>query len=214
MPCKVTHAAVRILGATGLLLWAASALASCPVIQSTGLSCEPIDSPAARLMRDDKERVMLFFTYRCPKCTPVHEAVSRWEAAAGRPFVQRAHVSFTRGTELARTHYALMQLGLETAISPQMFRAIKDRTFKEGGDEVAGWVMSRDMAAGQRFIGLRDSANADDYAAAVTKLVRDLDINTVPTFIVNSRYRVVVTDAMPETISELELVVNSLRRQR
>jgi|JI7StandDraft_1071085.scaffolds.fasta_scaffold584892_2 protein-disulfide isomerase len=74
--------------------------------------------------------------------------------------------------------------------------------------------MSRDMAAGQRFIGLRDSANADDYAAAVTKLVRDLDINTVPTFIVNSRYRVVVTDAVPETISELELVVNSLRRQR
>lgn len=135
-----------------------------PVIQSTGLSCEPIDSPAARLMSQN------------PLCADATRA-------------RNGH-------------------------QPQMFGAIKDRTFKEGGDEVAGWVMSRDMAAGQRFIGLRDSVNADDYAAAVTKLVRDLDINTVPTFIVNSRYRVVVTNAVPETISELELVVNSLRRQR
>lgn len=119
MPCKITHAAVRILGATGLLLWAASALASCPVIQSTGLSCEPIDSPAARLMSQN------------PLCADATRA-------------RNGH-------------------------QPQMFGAIKDRTFKEGGDEVAGWVMSRDMAAGQRFIGLRDSANADDYAAAVAR---------------------------------------------
>lgn len=197
-----------------LLVCAAPALANCPPITSPGLSCEPLDGLRARLLQDGRERILLFFTYRCPKCGPVHEAVSRWEAAAGQPIVQRAHVSFVRGTGLARTYYALMQLGLETTISPQLFGAMKDRSYKEDGSDVTAWVMARDMAAGQRFIGLRDSSEAEDYAAAVTQLVRQLDIKLVPTFVVNRRYRVEVSDAMPETIAELESVMDVLRRQR
>lgn len=200
--------------AIGLLVCAAPALANCPTIQSPDLSCESIDGPRARSLRDGKERIMLFFTYRCTKCGPVHDAVSRWEAVAGQPFVQRAHVSFVRGTGLARTQYALMQLGLETAIGPQLFAAMKDRTYKENGSDVIAWVMARDENAGQRFIDLRDSSKAEDYAAAVTVLVRDLDINVVPTFIINGRYRVVVSDVAPDTIGELESVVGVLRRQR
>lgn len=206
--CLLIVPLVLIAGLLGIT----SAHAACPPVKSKGITCDMYEKPPPSFLADGRESVVLFFMYICPKCGPLDKATRDWGEKVRGIGVHRWHVGW-QGDELARVHFALQKHKLSGTLSQELFEAVQGRRYK-GPDDVVAWANASKFPS--LATGLKETINSQDafdYVSAVDQTAKAFQIMQVPCFIVNGKYRIVVKDAEPDTIAELEPLITTLQAE-
>lgn len=212
---EITVPICRALIVTGifvsLLLGLPSAQGACPPAHSKGITCETYAMPPASSLSDG--RVVLFFMYNSPKSSPVHRVTKEWEKKLGGPRVFKVHVGWG-GSDLGRVHFALQTHKLVHLLGQRLFDSIYDKTYK-GPDDLIAWAAEEGFPIDARkFKETLVSKDAYDYLLATNSLAEKFQVEAVPMFAINGKYRVSVLDSKPETLAELETLLVALNAER
>ena len=165
-----------------------------------------------------KIEVIEFFSYGCPHCAELEPHLDAWLAKAPQDVAfRRVPVMFQqRWVPLAKIYYTLDALGVESKLSPEVFRAIH-------GSNVALWDTPKfyDWAATKgvdrkKVEEVFTSFAIDGRMKRAMQLAQQYTIQSVPTVIVDGKFvtssdRVGTHAQLPGAIEEL---VNKARAER
>ena len=165
-----------------------------------------------------KIEVIEFFSYGCPHCAELEPHLDAWLAKAPQDVAfRRVPVMFQqRWVPLAKIYYTLDALGVESKLSPEVFRAIH-------GSNVALWDTPKfyDWAATKgvdrkKVEEVFTSFAIDGRMKRAMQLAQQYNIQSVPTVIVDGKFvtssdRVGTHAQLPGAIEEL---VNKARAER
>jgi thiol:disulfide interchange protein DsbA len=171
-------------------------------------------SPA--LPRADGIVVQEFFSYGCPHCFAFAPELARWEAAlADDVTLDRVAVALGREpwTLLAQLFYALRSLGKERELDAAVFDAVHvERADFTTVRQLADWVGGRgvERAAFEAALG---SFSVKSFAARGEQLARTAQVRSVPTLVVDGRYRVAI-DTTGDLAGQLKVVDALVARAR
>ncbi|MFK8333265.1 hypothetical protein M2D63_024960 [Pseudomonas sp. BJa5] len=193
------------------LLGMSSAQAACPPVKSQGIDCYMFEKAPPSFLADGRKSVVLFFMYICPKCGPLYQVTREWDKQVNGIAVIRWHVGW-RDDELGRVDFALQQHKLSRSMSQPLFEAVQAKRYK-GPDDVVAWAASTSPALAQGLKQSIDSQEAREFVQGVDHTARVFQVEQVPSFIVNGKYRVTVKDTQPETLAELEPLIRALQTQ-
>jgi thiol:disulfide interchange protein DsbA len=171
-----------------LLVFAAGAQAE--AVQGRDFSlivpAQPTDHP-------DKVEVIEFFSYACPHCAAFNPSVAQWatKLPSNAVFV-RVPVSFGRPQwgQLARTYYALQDMGLLEKLDAAVFTAIHQEhqdLFSE--DNIVSWMAAHGVD-GAKFRAEFNSFSVTTKATRAEQLARNFKVSGVPTLAVDGKYTV------------------------
>ena len=195
-----------------LLFGLPSAQGACPPAQSKGIICETYARPPASSLSNG--RVVLFFMYSCPKCGSIHKATTEWEKKIGGLKVFKVHVGWGGPRDLGQVHFALQTHNLTHLLSQRLFDSISDKTYK-GFDDLIAWAAEEGFPVDvHKFKETLISKDAYDYLLVTNSLAEKFQVESVPMFALDGKYRVSVLDSKPETLAELETLLVALNAER
>jgi thiol:disulfide interchange protein DsbA len=173
-------------------------------------------SPA--LPRADGARIVVqeFFSYGCPHCFAFAPELARWEATlADDVALDRVAVALGREpwTLLAQLFYALRSLGKERELDAAVFDAVHvERADFSTVRQLADWVAARGVER-PAFEAALGSFSVKSFAARGEQLARSAQVRSVPTVIVDGRYRVAI-DTSGDLAGQLKVVDALVARAR
>ncbi|MBA4697209.1 MAG: thiol:disulfide interchange protein DsbA/DsbL [Legionella sp.] len=170
------------------------------VLSEQARSLDPLSSKT--VPAQDVVPVTEFFSYGCSWCYHIEPYFTGWLKKQGNAIqLTRVPVVFRPDWKLyAKAYYAIKQLKMESIIHPLLFKSIQEKTLPLNQPEIMR----------QFFIDHHCDANAvknifDDPASFNGELSEDmaslaaLHIQSVPSFIVNHRYKTDLRMAENET---------------
>jgi thiol:disulfide interchange protein DsbA len=157
-----------------------------------------------------KIEVIEFFSYGCPHCAELEPYLDAWLAKAPQDIAfRRVPVMFQpRWVSLAKVYYTLDALGVESKLSPNVFKAIH-------GANVALWDTGKfyDWAASEgldrkKVEEVYSSFAIDGKMKRAMQLAQQYNIQAVPTVIVDGKFVTSSSDVgthaqLPAAIDEL-----------
>lgn len=175
-----------------------------------GVDYTRIDPPAPLSPSPGKIEVAEVFAYYCIHCASLQARITPWKAALP-PDVEFRYVPMAHGASepIARAFYAAEAMGEHDRTHEALFQAIaverklKQGTLEELADLYAGLGVDREA-----LLSTAASFAVNAQIARNQKAVARWAIEGTPTFIVNGRYRVVVTqerghDGLISTVEHL-----------
>jgi thiol:disulfide interchange protein DsbA len=192
-----------------LLLFAGTALAQGKgmVPYQEGLHYFKIDN--ATELQGDKVEVLEMFSYLCSHCNTFETFVNRWvEKAPEHVAFRRVPVVFGRASwELYARAFATAQImGLPEEVHMAMMdRLWKERKVLRSLDEIADFYVQFG-ADKEKFLSTAQSFAVDGKIRKDQQLVRSYGITGTPSVVVNGRYRVTASSALPSFQSMLDAV--------
>lgn len=198
---------------TGLLLAGGTALAKA---YEEGVQYVPIQ-PRPPVATGDEVEVLEFFWYGCPHCRDFEPTVNKW--VSGLP----ANVKFSQVPAMfggaadmhAQVYYALEGMGELERVHGKLFEAMHVKGLKlRTRDEVDAFLQENgvDMAK------FADAMNSFAVAAKVNRaraLMRRYGVRSVPTLVVDGRYRSGTGFASYEDMTEVvDYVVDKVLVER
>jgi hypothetical protein len=193
------------------LLGMSSAQAACPAVKSQGIDCYMFEKAPSSFLADGRKSVVLFFMYVCPKCGPLYQVTRDWDKQVKGIAVIRWHVGW-RDDELGRVDFALQKHKLSRLMSEPLFEAVQTKRYK-GPDDVVAWAATTSPSLAKGLKQTIDSQEAREFVMGVDHTARVFQVEQVPCFIVNGKYRVTVKDTRPETLAELEPLITTLQAE-
>jgi thiol:disulfide interchange protein DsbA len=148
---------------------------------------QPGDTPG-------KIEVLEFFSYGCPHCRDFNPLVKSWAEHLPKDVVfRKVPVTFGRAAweNLARLFYALDEIGESKRLDQAVFEAIHAHhinLFSESDAE--NWVKQQSVDT-LRFGDAFKSFSTETFLSRAEQLSRVFKIDSVPTLIVDGRYKVV-----------------------
>lgn len=171
-------------------------------------------SPA--LPRANAIVVQEFFSYGCPHCFAFAPELARWEAElADGVELERVAVALGREpwTLLSQLFYALRSLGKERELDAAVFDAVHvARADFSTVRQLAEWVAARGVERGA-FEAALGSFSVKSFASRGEQLARSAQVRSVPTLIVDGRYRVAI-DTSGDLTGQLKVVDALVARAR
>lgn len=165
-----------------------------------------------------KIEVIEFFSYGCPHCAELEPHLVTWLAKAPQDVAfRRVPVMFQqRWVPLAKIYYTLDALGVESRLSPEVFKAIhgSSTALWEPG-KFYDWTASKGLD-GRKVEEVFTSFAVDGKMKRATQLAQQYNVQSVPLVIVDGKFvtssdRVGTHAQMPAAIDEL---VNKARAER
>lgn len=157
-----------------------------------------------------KIEVIEFFSYGCPHCAELEPILDKWLAKLPPDVAfRRVPVMFqTRWIPLARIYYTLDALGVESKLSPDVFKAIHGLG-KPLWDDKAFY----DWAAGMGLDRSKVEAVAKSFAVdgkmkRATQLGKEYAIEAVPTVVIDGKFE--VSSSSVGTHAELPAAIDEL----
>jgi thiol:disulfide interchange protein DsbA len=215
----MSHFAVPLIGRAALVLLTAVALASGNAAAQLveGKNYARIANPQP-VETGRKIEVIEFFSYGCPHCAELEPHLDAWLAKLPPDVAfRRVPVMFQqRWMPLAKVYYTLDALGVESKLSPDVFKAIH-------GQNVALWDDNKfyDWAATKgidrnKAKEVFTSFAVDGKMKRAMQLAQQYNIQSVPTVVVDGKFvtssdRVGTHAQLPAAIDEL---VNKARAER
>jgi len=205
---KFRMRAASAMGAL-LLLFTGTALAQGEglVPYQEGLHYFKIDN--ATELTGDKVEVLEMFSYLCSHCSTFEAFVNPWaEKAPDHVAFRRVPVVFGRGSwELYARAFATAQImGLPKEVHMAMMdRLWKERKIMRNLDEIADFYVQFG-ADKEKFLSTAKSFAVDGKIRKDQQLVRSYGITGTPSIVVNGRYRVTASSALPSFQSMLDAV--------
>lgn len=173
-------------------------------------------SPALPRADGDGIVVQEFFSYGCPHCFALAPELARWEAMLPDDVaLDRVAVALGREpwTLLSQVYYALRSLGKERELDAAVFDAIHvERADFSTVRRLADWVAARgvDRTVFEAALG---SFSVKSFASRGEQLARGGQVRSVPTLIVDGRYRVAI-DTNGDLAGQLKVVDALVARAR
>src|SRR6478609_201106 len=211
--------ATRFLGRSILALLAMAMLASGSAFAqlTEGKNYARITNPQP-VETGKKIEVIEFFSYGCPHCAELEPYLDTWLAKAPQDVAfRRVPVMFQqRWIPLAKIYYTLDALGVESKLSPDVFKAIH-------GSGTALWDTGKfyDWAASKgidrnKAKEVFTSFAVDGKMKRALQLAQQYNVQSVPTVVVDGKFvtssdRVGTHAQLPGAIDEL---VNKARAER
>lgn len=149
-------------------------------------------SPAQPVPPGPKVEVQEVFWYGCPHCFHLQPVLNRWLAHKPKDviFTRQAAAISPYWLPQARAFFAFKELGLVPALHDKFFNAIHiHHEVLDNAATISRWVASHSHVSAARFTQVYRSFAV---GLAVRKARRQQDaegIHSVPTFIVDGRYR-------------------------
>ena len=173
------------------------ALLAVAAFASTGASAQLVEGKQyARIANPQpvetgkKIEVIEFFSYGCPHCAELEPILDAWLAKLPPDVAfRRVPVMFQpRWVPLAKIYYTLDALGVESKLSPDVFKAIHglgkplwdDKAFY---DWAAGNGLDR-----KKVEDVAKSFAVDGRMKRATQLAKEYDIQAVPTVVVDGKF--------------------------
>lgn len=160
-----------------------------------GVDYTLIDPPAPFAPSPGKIEVAEVFAYYCIHCATLQPRVTTWKAALPAD-VEFRYVPMGHGSSepFARAFYAAEAMGELDRTHEPMFKAIaQERRFKSGSAEDIADLYAEVGVDREALLSTMRSFAVNAQIARNQKAVSRWAVEGTPTFIVNGRYRVVVT---------------------
>lgn len=142
--------------------------------------------------------VVELFMYTCPHCYRAADTVHEWDEAHPTVSLETVPIVFhERDVDYIRLHYGLIELGVDKGVvEAGIFDAVHfDGNYpKTREDFVALGVAISDLAADD-INSAMDHPAVDKRVQASRQLFASSGSNSVPTFVVNSQFRIDMADA-------------------
>jgi thiol:disulfide interchange protein DsbA len=165
-----------------------------------------------------KIEVIEFFSYGCPHCAELEPHLDAWLAKLPQDVAfRRVPVMFQqRWTPLAKIYYTLDALGVESKLSPDVFRAIHGQNVALWDDEkFYDWAATKGIDR-NKAKEVFTSFAVDGKMKRALQLAQQYNVQSVPTVVVDGKFvtssdRVGTHAQLPGAIDEL---VNKARAER
>jgi len=203
--------AVRFLGRSLLALLAVAAFAagSAQAQLVEGKNYARIANPQP-VETGKKIEVVEFFSYGCPHCAELEPHLDAWLAKLPPDVAfRRVPVMFQpRWVALAKIYYTLDALGVESKLSPDVFRAIHGTGTPLWDDKAFyDWAASKGLDR-KKVEDVFKSFAVDGKMSRARQLAQEYNIQAVPTVIVDGKFvtssdRVGTHAALPGAIDQL-----------
>ncbi|EDT04127.1 DSBA oxidoreductase [Burkholderia ambifaria IOP40-10] len=187
--------------------------ASAPV---AGKDYEVLKSQQAAPVSAGKVNVTEFFWYGCPHCAEFEPILEAWAHKEGnRIDLQRVPVAMNSElTPHSRMYYTLAALGDAERLMPTVFNAIGKGqallTPQAQADFLARYGINK-----AQYLQTYNSPRVQEDVSHAAKLIRDDDINGVPTVVVNDQYETGpgYTNSLDGTVPVLNYLVERATRK-
>ena len=203
--------AVRFLGRSLLALLAVATFAagSAQAQLVEGKNYARIANPQP-VETGKKIEVVEFFSYGCPHCAELEPHLDAWLAKLPPDVAfRRVPVMFQpRWVALAKIYYTLDALGVESKLSPDVFRAIHGTGTPLWDDKAFyDWAASKGLDR-KKVEDVFKSFAVDGKMSRARQLAQEYNIQAVPTVIVDGKFvtssdRVGTHAALPGAIDQL-----------
>lgn len=161
-----------------------------------GVHYEEVENP--RRIRGDKIEVMEFFSYSCIHCYKLEADLQKWVKKNSDKINFIRSPAFTNESWriLARSYYATETLGITEQRHLAFFHEIQDKrkTFKNL-NRLASYFDGKGTSSEEYKTAFNSPAAKQMYAAADQRQ-RRYKVSSVPTIIVNGKYRVKTTSTV------------------
>lgn len=151
---------------------------------------EMVEEP--RRIRGDKIEVMEFFSYGCIHCYNLDPDLEDWVEDQGETieFVRTPAIASEQWRLLGRTYYAMEELEILEENHYRLFRAIHDGGINLASvNQLASWIDGKGTTA-EEFRKAYNSPAVETRVRSADRMGRRMKIASVPTIIVNGKYRV------------------------
>jgi thiol:disulfide interchange protein DsbA len=202
---------VRFLGRSLLALLAVAALATggAQAQLVEGKNYARIANPQP-VESGRKIEVIEFFSYGCPHCAELEPHLDAWLAKLPPDVAfRRVPVAFqSRWVPLGKIYYTLDALGVESKLSPDVFKAIHGSGTPLWDDKAfLDWAASKGLDR-KKVEDVFKSFAVDGKMSRARQLAQEYNIQAVPTVIVDGKFvtssdRVGTHAALPGAIDEL-----------
>ncbi|MEX2489169.1 MAG: thiol:disulfide interchange protein DsbA/DsbL [Pseudomonadales bacterium] len=148
-----------------------------------------------RRIRGDKIEIMEFFSYGCIHCYNFDPDLEDWVAEQGDTidFVRTPAFASEQWRLLGRTYYAMQELDILEENHYRLFRSIHDGGMSlSSANQLARWIDGNGATA-EEFRSAYNSPAVDTRVRSADQLGRRMKVSSVPTIIVNGKYRVGMT---------------------
>ena len=174
---------------------------------------------AAAVDKSSKVQVTEFFSYQCPHCfafaKPLHEWTMKLPADVQfeRKAVSLGHQSWV---DVARTYYALQEMGNLESLDAAIFNAIHQQGVKL--NEIAyimGWLKQQKVTLEQFDVVYRSAKVREALAAGEQQSVR-YKIPGIPAMVIDGKYLVSIASNKPfdQQLATLDKVIALARTDR
>jgi len=148
-------------------------------------------------VEDGKVEVLELFWYGCPHCFQFEPHITNWKET------KADYISFTRMPAVlnrgwlahARAYYALETMGELERIHPIFFAAIHDQGRRLRDVESMTRFLSQQDVDADKFKSAYDSLYVETKINRSGQLVRQYGSSSVPTVIINGKFRTSASDA-------------------
>ncbi|QDQ26778.1 thiol:disulfide interchange protein DsbA/DsbL [Chitinimonas arctica] len=168
-------------------------------------SAKPTDAPG-------KIEVIEFFWYGCPHCFHLDPKVEAWVKTLPKDVsFRREHAMWDGRSDMtghAKIFIALKALNQVNALTPKVFEAVQQSKIELRDEKVLfDWVAKQGVNRAQ-FEAAYKSFSAQSQFTRASQLTRDYQIDGVPTFIINGKYK--TSPSKTQSEDKLFVVMNEL----
>lgn len=148
-----------------------------------------------------------FFSYGCPSCYKLQTPLTNWVNQKGNSIVfEQVPVVFRPEWELyAKAYYTASMLAMTDKMSPILFKKIQDDKNKlDSAQAMVALFVAEGIDAAIAKSAFENSPSIDLRVAQGKDLMARYQINSVPAFVVNNKYKTDVQMAgSPERLFQL-----------
>ncbi len=136
--------------------------------------------------------VIEFFSYGCPWCFRLQPSITKWHKAdaAGLEFTKVPVIFHKPWSYYAKAFYVIQSQGLNDKLDPVLFKAIQtDKLTLNSNDAMIDFLSAQGLD--KQFVrsAFTQSPTMDLKIADANRTMADYRINSVPTFVINQRYK-------------------------
>lgn len=174
-------------------------------------------NPAQPVETGDKVEVLEVFSYMCPHCYQFEPKLSAWtKALPGDVAVRKLPVTFSREAwaNVSRIYYALEAMGELGRLHVRVFDAIHAENLQMGNPDVAADWAAKNGLDRKKFTDTMNSFGVQSKVARLPMLTRNYAIESVPTMIVDGKYKIVSATSFDDLLRIVSDLVQLARSQR
>ncbi|MBN9231189.1 MAG: disulfide bond formation protein DsbA [Legionella sp. 40-6] len=149
-------------------------------------------TPPAGTSRDKVPLVQEFFSYGCPWCFRIEEPLQQWRSQKGNAIqFERIPVVFKPSWELyAKAYYTAKTLAMNEKFTPLLFRAIQvDKNNLESAPNMINFFVAHGVDREIAKSAFEHSPTIEMKVQTGMALMGSYQINAVPAFVVNHKYK-------------------------
>ncbi|MBA2689895.1 MAG: thiol:disulfide interchange protein DsbA/DsbL [Burkholderiales bacterium] len=209
MKCLLSRAQILL----GVLLILAMQAIAAPL---AGRDFTPV-TPVQPVETGDKIEVLEAFSYACSHCHQFEPRLTSWaRTLPADVVVRKMPVTFGRDAwaNLARAYYALEAMGELGKLHGKMFEAIHSQNIQLTDPQVlSDWVAKQGIDR-KKFADTYQSFAVQSKVGRLAQLTRSYGIDSVPTIIVDGKYRVTGGNNYEELFRITNELIQLARTQR